>query len=66
MGETINYGAKIVCFLASMMGETDLPGIETSAISSAGPSAKWFLVSHYFFNFSSLTSVDLTQPTRPF
>ncbi len=29
MGETINYGAKIACFIASMMGETDLPGIET-------------------------------------
>jgi hypothetical protein len=29
MGETINYGSKIACFVASKMGETDLPVIET-------------------------------------
>jgi hypothetical protein len=28
-GRTINYGAKIACFVASKVGETDLPGIET-------------------------------------
>jgi len=33
--EAINYGGETACFVASKMGKTDLPGIETNAISSA-------------------------------
>jgi hypothetical protein len=33
--EAINYGGETACFVASKMGKTDLPGIETNAILSA-------------------------------
>jgi hypothetical protein len=59
----IDYRDETACFSTWKIDETDLPGIETTASSSI---ARQPIGKRYFFTFSSLTSADFTQPTRPF